>query len=237
MSQLQAAEIKPVLMVLTSFRDTVNGHDIPGFYLPELTHPLHVLSAAGIAVTFASIKGGKPPVYGIGDDELNQLYWQDERFQRQLTHTLPLAAAKSADYSAVLFVGGHGTMWDFPDNAAVKNLAREMFESDKPVAAVCHGPAALINVKLSNGRYLIEGKRVAAFTNAEEKEVGLASTVPFMLEEALKARGAQHQAAANWHPHVETDGYLITGQNPQSAAALGEALCQMLLPDAISTVC
>jgi putative intracellular protease/amidase len=229
MSQHQTASLKPVLMVLTSYRDIVNGHDISGFYLPELTHPLHVLNEAGIAAVFASIQGGKPPVYGIGDDELNQRYWQNDKFQRQLTHTLPLAAAKSEDYSAVLFVGGHGTMWDFPDNAAVKKLAREMFESNKPVAAVCHGPAALLNVTLSNGRYLIEGKRVAAFTNTEEIEVGLANTVPFMLETMLKVRGARHDAAANWHCHVVTDGHLITGQNPQSATALGEALRQLLL--------
>jgi putative intracellular protease/amidase len=225
----QTTFIKPVLMVLTSYRGIVNGHEISGFYLPELTHPLHVLAEAGVPVAFASIKGGKPPVYGLGDDEINQRYWQDEDFQQQLNHTLPLAAAKSDDYSAVLFVGGHGTMWDFPDDAAVKTLIRNMFERNKPIAAVCHGPAALVNVKLKNGQYLVKGKRVAAFTDTEEMEVGMASTVPFMLEATLKARGAVHQAAENWQCNVVTDGVLITGQNPQSASEVGKALCQLLL--------
>jgi putative intracellular protease/amidase len=188
-----------------------------------------VLAEAGVPVAFAYIKGGKPPVYGLGDDEINQRYWQDEDFQQQLNHTLPLAAAKSDDYSAVLFVGGHGTMWDFPDDAAVKTLIRNLFERNKPIAAVCHGPAALVNVKLKNGQYLVKGKRVAAFTDTEEMEVGMASTVPFMLEATLKARGAVHQAAENWQCNVVTDGVLITGQNPQSASEVGKALCQLLL--------
>lgn len=221
--------MKPVLMVLTSYRNIVNGHEISGFYLPELTHPLHVLEQANVPVVLASIMGGKPPVYGIGDDEINQRYWDDVEFQQLLNHTLPLVAAKSEDYSAILFVGGHGTMWDFPDDAAVKALTRELYEQNKPVAAVCHGPAALVNVKLSNGQYLVKGKRVAAFTDAEEMEVGLANVVPFMLETTLKSRGARHQPAENWHCNVVTDGLLITGQNPQSATAVGEALRQQLL--------
>lgn len=223
--------IKPVLMVLTSFRNIVRGHEISGFYLPELTHPLQVLKQANIPVVLASIKGGKPPVYGIGDDEINQCYWDDGEFQKQLNHTLPLAAARSKDYSAVMFVGGHGTMWDFPDDPAVKALIAEMYEQNKPIAAVCHGPAALVNVKLSNGHYLVKNKKVAAFTDTEEMDVGLANVVPFMLETTLKARGARHQSAENWQCNVVTDGRLITGQNPQSASAVGKMLCEQLLAE------
>ncbi|HIE9809610.1 TPA: DJ-1/PfpI family protein, partial [Klebsiella pneumoniae] len=126
-------------MVLSSYHNIVNGHEISGFYLPELTHPLHVLDQANIPVTLASITGGKPPVYGIGGDEINQRYWDDAKFQQLLNHTLPLVAAKSEDYSAILFVGRHGTMWDFPEDAAVKKLTRELYEQNKPIAAVCHG--------------------------------------------------------------------------------------------------
>ncbi|QNF12668.1 type 1 glutamine amidotransferase domain-containing protein [Klebsiella variicola] len=229
MSESLEQAMKPVLMVLTSYNNIVNGHEISGFYLPELTHPLHVLEKANIPVALSSILGGKPPVYGIEDDEINQRYWDDSEFQKRLNHTLPLAAVKSEDYSAVLFVGGHGTMWDFPDDDAVKTLTRELYEQNKPVAAVCHGPAALLNVKLSNGQYLVNGKRVAAFTDTEEMEVGLANVVPFMLEATLKSRGALHQSAENWHCNVVIDGRLITGQNPQSATGVGEALRQQLL--------
>ncbi|MCA1179419.1 MULTISPECIES: type 1 glutamine amidotransferase domain-containing protein [unclassified Pantoea] len=229
MNGVQPHSVKPVLLVLSSFRDIVAGHEISGFYLPELIHPFHVLESAGIRTVFASVKGGKPPVYGIQDDAINQHYWQDTGFQQRLNNTLPLAATKSEDYSAILFVGGHGTMWDFPDDAALKYLTRQMYESGKPVAAVCHGPAALINVKLRNGQYLLKGKHVAAFTDTEEMEVGMANVVPFMLEAALKERGARHQPADNWQCNVVTDGLLITGQNPQSASAVGEALCHALL--------
>ncbi|WP_312073138.1 type 1 glutamine amidotransferase domain-containing protein [Atlantibacter sp.] len=214
---------KPVLFVLTSYSDV--EHNISGYYFSELAHPLHVLEQAGIPTELASIQGGLPPVYGLDlDDDVVARYWNDDSFQQRLSHTKKLSDTNSDDYSAVLFVGGHGTMWDFPDCPDVQRLIRELYETDRPVAAVCHGPAALVNATLSDGRYLVEGKKVAAFTDAEERAVKLADVVPFLLETTLKSRGAHHQAVAEWQPLTLVDGNLITGQNPQSATGVGEAL-------------
>ncbi len=214
---------KPVLFVLTSYSDV--EHNISGYYFSELSHPLHVLEQAGIPTELASIQGGLPPVYGLDlDDDVVARYWNDDSFQQRLSHTKKLSDTNSDDYSAVLFVGGHGTMWDFPDCPDVQRLIRELYETDRPVAAVCHGPAALVNATLSDGRYLVEGKKVAAFTDAEERAVKLADVVPFLLETTLKSRGAHHQAVAEWQPLTLVDGNLITGQNPQSATGVGEAL-------------
>lgn len=222
--------IKPVLFVLTSHKDLGQGHDDSGFYLPELTHPLHVLEQANIPTALASIQGGLPPVYGVDlTDSINEHYWNDETFQDQLRNSIALDQAKAEEYSAILFVGGHGTVWDFPQNPAVLTLTRTLFEADKIVAAVCHGPSALVNVKLSSGDYLVAGKKVAAFTDSEEQAVGMTELVPFLLETTLKQRGALHQSAPDWTNNVVVDGKLITGQNPQSALSVGEALRDALL--------
>lgn len=220
---------QPVLFVLTSHKSLGQGHEDSGFYLPELTHPLHVLEEAGIATAFASVLGGEPPVYGVDlDDPINKRYWEDPAFREKLANTLALDQADDKVYSAILYVGGHGVMWDFPDNAAVHAITRSMYEKGEIVAAVCHGPAALVNIKLSDGSWLVQGKKVAAFTDAEEQEVGMANVVPFLLETELKNRGALHQAAANWQEKVVVDGNLITGQNPQSATGVGKAILAAL---------
>ncbi len=222
--------IKPVLFVLTSHKDLGQGHEDSGFYLPELTHPLHVLEEANISTEFASIKGGLPPVYGVDlTDSINAHNWNDETFQEKLKGCPALADVNSSDYSAIMYVGGHGTMWDFPQSSAVQNITREMYEQGQMVAAVCHGPAALVNVTLSDGSYLVAGKKVAAFTDSEEHAVGMVDAVPFLLESTLKERGALHQSAEDWTSNVVIDGSLITGQNPQSAPGVGEAIRDALL--------
>lgn len=220
---------QPVLFVLTSHKSAGHGHEDSGFYLPELTHPLHVLEEAGISTEFASVLGGEPPVYGVDlDDPVNKLYWENPAFREKLKNTLALDQADGKRYSAIMYVGGHGVMWDFPDSTAVQAITKNMYENGQIVAAVCHGPAALVNVRLSNGTWLVQGKNVAGFTNAEEKEVGMADVVPFLLESGLKNHGALHQAAENWQEKVVVDGNLITGQNPQSATGVGKAILTAL---------
>lgn len=155
---------KPVLCVVSS-HPIKGASGVPtGFFLAELTHPLKVLEDAGIKTTIASIRGGQPPVDGFDlSDPVNAWYWNETDFQQRLATTPALSELKGADYSAVFFAGGHGTMWDFRDNQDAQRIIREVYESDGIVSAVCHGPAALVDAKLSSGEYLIKGKNVAAF--------------------------------------------------------------------------
>ncbi|SDN03194.1 type 1 glutamine amidotransferase domain-containing protein [Ensifer sp. YR511] len=220
---------KPVLIVLTSHGVKGEGGEPTGFYLGEVTHPLAVFDAAGIPVEFASIEGGEPPVDGLDlNDPINAHYWNDERFRNAIRKTPRLADVNAGRYAAIFFAGGHGAMWDFPNSPAVQSVARDVFEAGGVVAAVCHGPAALVNVTLSNGSYLVSGKNVSAFTDNEEHAVNLDTVVPFLLASTLSARGAHHHSAPNWTAKIVVDGKLVTGQNPQSATGVGEAVRDLL---------
>ena len=220
---------KPVLFVLTSHGTKGDSGQPTGFYLGEVTHPLSVLEAAGIAVEFASIKGGEPPIDGLDlEDDTNRRYWNNETFRAAIRTTARLDDVDPARYAAIFFAGGHGAMWDLPQSSAVDRVTRSVFEAGGAVAAVCHGPAALVNVRLSDGRYLVAGRNVSAFTDSEERAVGLDKTVPFLLASTLVERGATHHPSADWTSKVVVDGRLITGQNPQSATGVGEALRDLL---------
>jgi putative intracellular protease/amidase len=131
-------------------------------------------------------------------------------------------------YDGIFYVGGHGAMWDFPDDEGLARLGRDIYEGGGVVAAVCHGPAALVNLTLSDGTYLVEGKEIAAFTNAEEEEAGVAEVMPFLLQTALEERGAKHVAAANFTPQVSVSERLATGQNPASATALAQEVVRLM---------
>lgn len=219
-----------VLAVMTSHGVKGSTGQPTGYYLSELTHPLSVLEAAGIAVDFASVKGGEPPVDGLDlNDPENTRYWNDATFRAAIANTPTLADVDLAGYDAIFFPGGHGTVWDLPESQAVAAAIRDVYEDGGIVAAVCHGPAALVNATLSDGSYLVAGKTVAAFTDEEERAVGLEKVVPFLLSSTLEKRGAKLQHSANWSANVAVDGRLITGQNPQSAGKLGEALRDALL--------
>ncbi|WP_316675410.1 type 1 glutamine amidotransferase domain-containing protein [uncultured Tolumonas sp.] len=227
----KASELKPVLFVVTSC--AVKGATgIPtGYNLAEVTHPLEKLKDAGITVEFASIKGGDAPLDGLEDmnDPVIARFWADSHFRHAMANTLCIDEVDPSRYSAIFFAGGHGTMWDFPDNPAAQNAIREIDAAGGIVSAVCHGPAALVNATKVDGSLLVAGKRVAAFTDSEEEVVQSTHVVPFLLASTLNARGAQHQNAADWANNVVVDGRLITGQNPQSAASLGEQLRDALL--------
>ncbi len=227
--------IKPVLFVLTSHGTKGSSGEPTGYYLAEVTHPLAELEAGGIRVEFASIQGGEPPVDGLDlQDATNARYWNDDSFRNAVRHTKRLQDVDASDYSAIFFAGGHGTMWDFPSSPDVQRLTREIYENNGPVGAVCHGPSALLNVTLSDGSYLVDGKRISAFTDSEERAVKLDSVVPFLLASELSERGARHQPAPDWSCQVVVDGRLVTGQNPQSAAEVGKALRGLLLASADS---
>ncbi|EOL8957219.1 type 1 glutamine amidotransferase domain-containing protein [Cronobacter dublinensis] len=220
---------KPVLCVVTS-HPVKGASGVPtGFFMAELTHPLKVLEEAGFDTVIASIRGGQPPIDGFDlSDPVNAWFWNETDFQHRLATTRPLSELNGADYSAVFFAGGHGTMWDFRDSQDAQRIIRDVYESHGVVAAVCHGPAALVDATLSNGDYLVAGKNIAAFTNKEEEEVQATTVVPFLLETALRKHGALHHEAPNWSENVMVDGRLITGQNPASAHGVGVAMAKTL---------
>lgn len=224
-----ANTIKPILCVVTSHPIRGDTGEPTGFAMVELTHPLEVFREAGIRTEIASIRGGHPPIDFFDlSDPVNDRFWKDRDFRDALAHSLILAEVDPSRYSAVFFAGGHGTMWDFADSVAVQRVIREIYEAGGVVSAVCHGPAALVNATLSDGTLLIAGKKVAAFTDDEEAEVGYTKVVPYLLATTLKKRGALHQPALNWSENVVVDGRLVTGQNPASARGVGKAVVAQL---------
>jgi putative intracellular protease/amidase/alkylhydroperoxidase/carboxymuconolactone decarboxylase family protein YurZ len=234
MENILAESVKPVLCVVTSHPIKGDTGVATGFWLSELTHPLAVLHDAGIPTELASVRGGQPPVDGFDlSDDVNARFWKDSAFRSALSNSLSLVDVDASRYSAVFFAGGHGTMWDFADSPAAQRVIREIYEAGGVVAAVCHGPAALVNAKRSDGSYLVSGKRVAAFTDEEEAEVQATNVVPFLLASTLKRHGAMHQAAPNWSVNVVVDGRLVTGQNPASAHGVGEAVRDLVKAAAV----
>ena len=216
-----------VLIAMTSHDKKGNTGQPTGAYLGEVAHPYDVFSKAGYAIEFASVRGGAVPLDGVDKaDEISRAFLDAHR--AELDDTPAASDIDPARFDVIFFAGGHGAMWDFPDSRALAEAASSIYESGGVVAAVCHGPAALVNVKLSNGQYLVAGKKVSAFTNEEERAVGLDQVVPFLLADELVRRGAIHQPAPLWQKQVVTDERLVTGQNPASAAGVAEAVVQLV---------
>lgn len=214
-----------VLIALTSHSELGDTGRSTGFYVSEAAEPWAVFTDCGFDVDLVSVTGGRPPLDGLNEDDPVQ---QKFLATVDLDHTPTAAALDAASYDAILYAGGHGTMWDFPNDQALASLAAAIYERGGVVAAVCHGPSALVNLKLSDGSYLVDGKNVAGFTNAEEEAVGLTDVVPFLLADTLTARGAIHHPAASFTPQTITDGRLVTGQNPQSAESTARAVVDVI---------
>lgn len=220
---------KKILFVVTSHDTKGNTGEKTGFYLSEVSHPWEVLINAGYEIDFVSPKGGKAPVDGFNlSDAGNKKFWNDGAYRKKIENTMKPSQVKPENYAAIHYAGGHGTMWDFADNTELANIATAIYENGGIISAVCHGPAGLVNIKLSNGKYLVDGKKINAFTNEEEVAVKLDKVVPFLLETKLMERGAIFEKSGLWQQHVVTDQRVITGQNPQSAKMVGEAIADAL---------
>jgi len=227
----QSTEIKSnkVLFVVTSHGELGNTGKSTGYYLSEVTHPWNVLNSAGYEIDFVSPKGGKAPVDDFDlSDSINSKFWKNDVYRKKIHNTMKPTEVNPSEYVAIHYAGGHGTMWDFAGNEQIASIASQIYENNGVVSAVCHGPAGLVNVKLSNGDYLVKDKKVSAFTNEEEKAVELDSVVPFLLESKLKERGAHFEQSGLWQKQVSVDERLVTGQNPQSAIAVGQATLEKL---------
>lgn len=228
--------VKKVLMVLTSHNTLGDTGKETGFYLPEVTHPDDVFARAGFEVDFVSPQGGKAPMIGVDrQDPLNQAFLDNPAKVAQVENTLHPTQVDASQYDAIFYAGGHGTMWDFPNDARLAEIAVAIYEQGGVVGAVCHGPAGLVNITLSTGEYLVAGKQVAAFTNQEEIAVGLTQVVPFLLESTLIERGAEMVKAPNFQVQVVVSDRLVTGQNPASAKGVGEAMATLITQKALVT--
>lgn len=222
-----------VLIVLTSHDQLGDTGKKTGFWLEEFAAPYYVFKDAGASITLASPKGGQPPLDPKSDlpenqTDLTKRFRTDRAAQAELAGTKRLADMSADDFDAVFYPGGHGPMWDMPDNKTSIALIEAFVKADKPVGAVCHAPAAFINVRGKDGDYLVKGKRVTGFTNTEEAAVGLDHVVPFLLEDRLKDRGGRYSKAADWAPYVVIDDMLVTGQNPASSGPGAKALLKLL---------
>jgi len=198
-----------------------------GFFFAEIAHPFEVLDGAGIAVEFASPAGGWTPYDAYDEkDHAQRAFFQSKAFRR-LNRSRRLAEVDAADYDAILVPGGLGPMVDIARNPLVQHAVVRAWTTGKIVSAVCHGPCALLGVDLGDGRPFVRGRKLTAFSTKEEHDYAR-QDVPYELEDALRAEGADYSSAANWQPHVVVDGRLITGQNPASAAGVGKELLAAL---------
>jgi len=220
-----------ILIAVTSHAELGATGKRTGYYLSEVSEPYFELAERGFEVDFVSPKGGTAPMdpgSRNAADTSSRRFLETPALLERLGRTLKAEEVDPSLYAGILFSGGHGTMWDFAEDAGLARLCRGIYERGGVVAAVCHGPAALVNVTLNDGTPLVRGRRVAAFTDAEERAVGLTEVVPFSLASSLVARGALHESAGLWQEKVVVDGRLITGQNPASAAGVGRAMAAAL---------
>ncbi|MBK5009892.1 type 1 glutamine amidotransferase domain-containing protein [Pseudomonas sp. S60] len=225
--------MKKILMVLTSHDQLGNTGKKTGFWLEEFAAPYYVFIDNGADVTLASPKGGQPPLDPKSDEadaqtEATRRFASDTEGQAALADTVPLDQVDPYHFDAVFYPGGHGPLWDLAEDKHSITLLQAFYAANKPIAAVCHAPGVLKNVKAPDGHPAVKGKQVTGFTNSEEAAVGLTDVVPFRVEDMLKAKGGTYSKGADWSSHVVEDGHLITGQNPASSEAAAKALLARL---------
>lgn len=220
-----------IIAVVTS-TDTMGDDKKTGYELTELARAYYVFQANGFEVDIASIKGGTPPVViDKGDmNDFDYAFLNDTNAQHKVTHSLKISDVEAMDYDAIFFVGGKGAMFDFPNNKPLQSLVKTLYENNKVISAVCHGPAALVNVRLSNGSPLIAGKQVSSFTNSEELTLitNAEAIFPFLLQTKLMEQQADFVAGPDYVSQVSVDSNLITGQNPWSVWEMAEQVVSQL---------
>ena len=211
-----------ILMVLTSHDKLGSTGRKTGYWFEELAAPYYTFKDAGAEVVLASPKGGQPPLDPASTaseflTDFTTRFEADAAANAQLAASVRLDSISQADFDTVFYSGGHGPMWDLAEDQTSIKLIESFLAADKPVALVCHAPAALRHVKTPEGRPLVEGKKVTGFTNSEEASVELTEVVPFLLEDMLTEKGGKYLKVADMQPYVVNDGLLITGQNPASS--------------------
>lgn len=223
-----------ILIVVTSVAIYESGKLETGLWLSELTHIYDLAKKQGYDITIASPKGGNTPIdpeslKPMVLDKMTKNYWADSSFRELLKHTKSLSEVSGQEFDCVYLAGGHGTMYDFPNDTTLQNIIRQHYENNKIVSAVCHGVGGLLNVKLSNGEYLIKDKTITGFNWFEESLARRKKEVPFNLEKSLKERGSNYKKAfIPMTSKVLVDGNLITGQNPFSSKEIAKVVMKQL---------
>ncbi|GEM51221.1 type 1 glutamine amidotransferase domain-containing protein [Empedobacter brevis] len=223
-----------ILIIVTNINIYASGNYPTGLWLSELTHIYEVAKAKGYDVTIASPNGGDIPIdpeslKTFTLDKVSKKYWSDTTFREELKHTKSLKEVENENFDVVYLAGGHGTMYDFPDDKTLQKIISEQYESGKMVAAICHGVGGLLDVKLSDGNYLIKDKKVTGYNWFEESLAGRKKEVPFNLETGLKDRGSNYRKALiPMTSKVVVDGNLITGQNPFSSKKIAKVVMREL---------
>lgn len=220
---------KRVLLIMSSVDEMGISGKQTGTWFTELAAPYYILTEAGYEVVFASPKGGEAPIDLLSmkapfTTEYTARFFNDPVAMFAAKHTRKLREIDTSTFDALFIPGGYGLIWDLASDSHVVKLVRDFYEANRPVAMVCHAPAILRDVKLSNGKYLVEGVRLTGFKNDEDSEIELLHHLLFSLEDELKRRGAAYLSKANWEANVVIDGALMTGQSPASAPPLAEAL-------------
>lgn len=226
-------EIITILMIMTSHDQMINTTDRTGVWLSEFTEPYYEFIDAGYKVVFASPKGGEPPLdpKSIAPESLTETdhrFYKDETTMEKFRNTLKLEKIDLTKFDAVFYPGGHGPIWDLAQDAHSGKIIATALSQQKPVAAVCHGPAALIKAAEIDSE-ILKGKKVTGFSTTEEQLAQRENNVPYDLETKLKELGADYRKAEKpFTPFVLQDGLLITGQNPASAKAAAQKLIETL---------
>ncbi len=222
-----------ILFVLTSHDKLGDTGKKTGFWIEEFANPYYALLDKGANITLATPKGGAAPIDPSSDTPESstkdtERFKNDAVAREKINNTLVLSQIDPTDYDAVFYPGGHGPLWDLANDTDSIKLIESFNKQDKPIAFVCHAPAALKSVKNEDGSPLVKGKKVTGFTNSEEEAVQLTKVVPFLVEDMLKANGATYSKKADWTAYAIQDGNLITGQNPASSELVAEKLLDLL---------
>lgn len=222
--------MKHILFIVTSTNVTGTGKHAAGYEFSEVADPYMEFTSKGYTVDFASILGGTPPFVGYDKtQEFNKTFKEGNGFKR-LNFSHKLIDVDINAYDAIFFPGGLGPMTDMVSDPLVKETIKEVYESGRVIGAVCHGPVALLNVTLSNGKNLLEGKHINSFTKAEEDidKHTLEDVIPFMLDAELTKQGALFSNTTPFDSYVITDGNIVTGQNPASASGVANAMMDII---------
>jgi len=224
---------KRVLLVMSSVDEMGISGKQTGTWFEEVATPYYVLTEAGYEVVFASPQGGKAPIDLLSmkapsTTENTDRFFNDPVAMFAVQNTRKLREIDYLTFDALFVPGGYGLIWDLASDSYTIKMIRDFYESDRPVAMVCHAPAILRDIKKSDGSYLVDGLSLTGFKNEEDTEIELLHHLLFSLEDELKGRGANYVSKANWEANVVEDGALMTGQSPASAPPLAEALKQRL---------